>query len=143
MSLLGCSWYGHSGSAQKGRLQAGVTFKIFNNGYGTDSTQSEQTQWPMRANVGRKQMARSRSAPSQTPVLATRKPIYLHGLLPTNKSPLPKWGGNPLPLEEAAGNTEGSMFPAEAGWNSWEKPINVPPKPLSQKSKGLQLPQAT
>ena len=45
---------GHSGSAQKGRLQAGVTFKIFNNGYGTDSNQSEQTQWPMRANVGRK-----------------------------------------------------------------------------------------
>lgn len=74
MSLLGCSWYGHSGSAQKGRLQAGVTFKIFNNGYGTDSNQSEQTQWPMKANVGRKQMARSRSAPSQTPVLATRKP---------------------------------------------------------------------
>ena len=65
MSLLGCSWYGHSGSEQKGRLQAGVTFKISNDGYGIDSNQSEQTQWPMRANVGRKQMARSQSAPSR------------------------------------------------------------------------------
>ena len=64
--------------------------------------------------------------------LATGKPTYLHGLLPTNKPPLPKWGGKLLPLEEAAGNTERSMFPAEAGWNSWEKPINVPLKPLSQ-----------
>lgn len=31
---------GHSGSAQRGCLQAGVTFKISNDGYGTDSNQS-------------------------------------------------------------------------------------------------------
>lgn len=39
-------------------------------------------------------------------VLGNREAHFLHQLLPTNKPPLPKWGGNLLPLEEAAGNTE-------------------------------------
>ena len=63
-------------------------------------------------------------------VLGNREAHFLHQLLPTNKPPLPKWGGNLA--TRRGGRKHRSMFPAEARWNSWEKAINVPPKPLSQ-----------
>ena len=66
--------------------------------------------------------------------LATRKPIYLHGLLPTNKPPLPKWGGNLLPLEEAAGN-RGKYVPCW-GWVEFLGKTNKHPPEATESELG-------
>lgn len=58
-------------------------------------------------------------------VLGNRKPTYLHGLLLTKQASITEVGRESLATQKSRKHRE-KYVPAEAGWNSWEKPINAP-----------------